>query len=111
MLFFGEGSIKLSLQIIVILPHISLFENRFEREQDDSVLHVSHEAKYEVFYEPFYVSLDTAPPHDERFLGYGFTRNSQVIYNVLFIEYSYLCFKVAHCYITHCAKYLNDFFR
>ena len=51
---------------------------RFERQQDDSVLHVSHEAKYEVFYEPFYVSLDTTPPHDERFLGYGFTRNSQV---------------------------------
>ena len=53
---------------------------RFERNQDDTVLHVSHEAKYEVFYEPFYVSLDTAPPHDERFLGYGFTRNSQVTF-------------------------------
>ena len=52
--------------------------SRYERNQDDSVLHVSHEANYEVFYEPFYVSLDTTPPHDERFLGYGFTRNSQV---------------------------------
>ena len=54
--------------------------SRFERNQDDTVLHISHEAKYEVFYEPFYVSLDTTPPHDERFLGYGFTRNSQVIF-------------------------------
>ena len=53
--------------------------SRYERNQDDSVLHVSHEANYEVFYEPFYVSLDTTPPHDERFLGYGFTRNSQVV--------------------------------
>lgn len=29
-------------------------------------------------YEPFYVSSDSIPPFDERFLGYGFTRNSQV---------------------------------
>ncbi|ODN01168.1 Beta-1,4-glucuronyltransferase 1 [Orchesella cincta] len=28
-------------------------------------------------YEPFYVSSDLIPPFDERFLGYGFTRNSQ----------------------------------
>ena len=52
---------------------------RFEREQDDSVVHVSHNVtNYEFFYEPFYVSLDSAPRYDERFVGYGFTRNTQV---------------------------------
>ena len=33
---------------------------------------------FEFFYEPFYVSLDSAPLYDERFEGYGFTRNTQV---------------------------------
>ncbi|CAG7785536.1 unnamed protein product [Allacma fusca] len=30
-------------------------------------------------YEPFYVSSDVIPAHDERFIGYGFTRSSQVL--------------------------------
>jgi len=48
------------------------------QSQDDSVVHVSHNVtNYEFFYEPFYVSLDTAPAYDERFVGYGFTRNTQ----------------------------------
>ena len=48
-------------------------------DQEDSVVHVSHNVtNYEFFYEPFYVSLDTAPTYDERFVGYGFTRNTQV---------------------------------
>ena len=52
---------------------------RFESEQDDSILHVSHNVTaFEFLYEPFYVALDTAPPHDERFVGYGYTRNTQV---------------------------------
>ena len=33
---------------------------------------------FEFFYEPFYISLDSAPAFDERFIGYGFTRNTQV---------------------------------
>lgn len=33
---------------------------------------------FEFLYEPFYVATDAVPPHDERFLGYGFTRNTQV---------------------------------
>lgn len=33
---------------------------------------------FEFLYEPFYVSTDVVPPHDERFVGYGFTRNTQV---------------------------------
>lgn len=41
--------------------------------------HVSHNVtNFEFFYEPFYVASDLVPPHDERFLGYGFTRNTQV---------------------------------
>ena len=43
-------------------------------------MHVSHPVtNYEFFYEPFYVSMDSAPPFDERFIGYGFTRNTQVV--------------------------------
>lgn len=33
---------------------------------------------YEEFWEPILVLPYTAPPFDERFIGYGFTRNSQV---------------------------------
>ncbi|CAG9791712.1 unnamed protein product [Diatraea saccharalis] len=41
--------------------------------------HISHNVtNFELLYEPFYVAPDTVPPHDERFLGYGFTRNTQV---------------------------------
>lgn len=41
--------------------------------------HISHNVtNFEFFYEPFYVANDLVPPHDERFLGYGFTRNTQV---------------------------------
>ncbi len=57
-----------------MIPH------RYERAQNDSVLHVSHSVPedFEFFYEPFYVASDDAPQHDERFLGYGYTRNTQV---------------------------------
>lgn len=30
-------------------------------------------------YEPFYISSDEIPAHEERFVGYGFTRSSQVL--------------------------------
>ncbi|XP_059608205.1 beta-1,4-glucuronyltransferase 1 [Phlebotomus argentipes] len=41
--------------------------------------HVSYNVtNFEFLYEPFYVAPDQVPPHDERFLGYGFTRNTQV---------------------------------
>ncbi|XP_014210479.1 beta-1,4-glucuronyltransferase 1 [Copidosoma floridanum] len=41
--------------------------------------YVSHEVtNFEFLYEPFYVARDVAPPHDERFMGYGYTRNTQV---------------------------------
>ena len=48
-------------------------------QQTGQVVHVSHNVTaFEFFYEPFYVSLDSAPLYDERFEGYGFTRNTQV---------------------------------
>uniref|UniRef100_A0A1B0G7E5 Beta-1,4-glucuronyltransferase 1 n=1 Tax=Glossina morsitans morsitans TaxID=37546 RepID=A0A1B0G7E5_GLOMM len=50
---------------------------------------ISHKVtNYEFLYEPFYVAIDTVPPHDERFLGYGFTRNSQV-YEMYVAGYSF----------------------
>ena len=49
------------------------------------MLHVSHNVtNYEFFYEPFYVSLDSVPRYDERFVGYGFTRNTQVETEMIF---------------------------
>lgn len=40
---------------------------------------VSHNVtNFEFLYEPFYVAPDTVPEHDERFMGYGYTRNTQV---------------------------------
>jgi hypothetical protein len=53
-------------------------QTRYERIQNDSEVHVSHEAIYEFYYEPFYVAHDIVPDFDERFLGYGYTRNTQV---------------------------------
>lgn len=51
------------------------------KDSGPNELHVSHNVtNFEFLYEPFYVAPDTVPPHDERFIGYGFTRNSQVQY-------------------------------
>lgn len=42
-------------------------------------IHVSHDVtNFEFLYEPFYIARDIAPAHDERFMGYGYTRNTQV---------------------------------
>lgn len=43
--------------------------------------HISYNVtNFEFLYEPFYVAKDDGsnPEHDERFVGYGFTRNTQV---------------------------------
>lgn len=46
--------------------------------------YVSHDVtNFEFLYEPFYVARDVAPPHDERFMGYGYTRNTQVGFTFL----------------------------
>jgi Glycosyl-transferase for dystroglycan len=50
-----------------------------EAEVVGQEVHVSHNVtNFEFLYEPFYVAPDTAPAHDERFIGYGYTRNTQV---------------------------------
>lgn len=49
-------------------------------------VHISHPVtNFEFLYEPFYVAPDTVPPHDERFVGYGYTRNTQVFNTCLMI--------------------------
>ena len=47
---------------------------------EEGPIEVSHSVISQSFdrYEPFYVSSDVIPAHDERFIGYGFTRSSQV---------------------------------
>ena len=71
------------------------FYFRYEKVIDDnSSVHVSHPVtNYEFFYEPFYISLDNVPPYDERFVGYGFTRNTQVQKGILAVfNYTNLVF-------------------
>uniref|UniRef100_A0A1I8MFG4 Beta-1,4-glucuronyltransferase 1 n=1 Tax=Musca domestica TaxID=7370 RepID=A0A1I8MFG4_MUSDO len=65
------------------------FSSWLANTQTDDRISISHQVtNYEFFYEPFYVALDNAPPHDERFVGYGFTRNSQV-YEMYIAGYSF----------------------
>lgn len=67
------------------------FYLRWQNTKDETEdVHISHPVtNFEFFYEPFYVAPDVVPPHDERFIGYGYTRNSQVccvdriIFNIL----------------------------
>ncbi|CAD1480621.1 unnamed protein product, partial [Heterotrigona itama] len=41
-------------------------------------VYISHDVtNFEFLYEPFYVAKDIVPVHDERFMGYGYTRNTQ----------------------------------
>lgn len=49
---------------------------------------------FELFYEPFYVARDDVPPHDTRFVGYGFTRNSQV-YEMFVANFKFLVLNYA----------------
>lgn len=47
-------------------------------------VYVSHDVtNFEFLYEPFYVAKDIVPPHDERFMGYGYTRNTQVDFSMI----------------------------
>ncbi|XP_063228975.1 beta-1,4-glucuronyltransferase 1-like [Bacillus rossius redtenbacheri] len=48
-------------------------------ETEETTVHISHSVtNFEFLYEPFYVAPDIVPAHDERFIGYGYTRNTQV---------------------------------
>ncbi|KAI5733099.1 hypothetical protein M8J76_007657 [Diaphorina citri] len=63
--------------------------SRWENTTNDDRIHISHEVtNFEFLYEPFYISVDTVPPHDERFIGYGYTRNSQV-YEMFIAGYTF----------------------
>ncbi|KAJ9601079.1 hypothetical protein L9F63_000814, partial [Diploptera punctata] len=61
------------------LAQASTDYKRWEENDDheNDFIYVSHTAKYKDTYEPFFVVLDTAPLYDERFIGYGCTRNTQ----------------------------------
>ncbi|XP_050293938.1 beta-1,4-glucuronyltransferase 1 isoform X2 [Anthonomus grandis grandis] len=54
--------------------------SRWQNFKDpDRTIRVSHPVtNFEFLYEPFYIATDDVPPHDERFVGYGYTRNTQV---------------------------------
>lgn len=59
--------------------NFSRWEAREQQFRGETTVTVSHPVtNFEFFYEPFYISRDDVPMHDERFLGYGFTRNTQV---------------------------------
>jgi len=68
--------------------------NRYETFVDKvNKLQISHSVypDFKFFYEPFYVAPDSVPPHDERFVGYGFTRNTQVRNGVILISDDHQC--------------------
>lgn len=79
---FSDGAyfVEFSLKLTMIV-------DRFRWQQtggpggtaESAETHISHNVtNFEFLYEPFYVAPDTVPQHDERFLGYGYTRNTQV---------------------------------
>lgn len=53
-------------------------------------VYISHDVtNFEFLYEPFYVAKDIVPAHDERFMGYGYTRNTQVFLMLLLFYFMY----------------------
>ncbi|XP_050443420.1 beta-1,4-glucuronyltransferase 1-like [Adelges cooleyi] len=78
--------------------HKEVFElnqlpTNFDRFEKMSLINhnvrVSHTvSKYQLYYEPFYVSLNNVPSYEERFIGYGYTRNSQV-YEMFAAKYQF----------------------
>lgn len=73
---------------------------RWGKDTNDSPeTHVSHNVtNFEFLYEPFYVASDLVPIHDERFMGYGFTRNSQVSFLISFMCVNSVGKKVCSCF-------------
>ncbi|XP_075234246.1 beta-1,4-glucuronyltransferase 1 isoform X2 [Lycorma delicatula] len=75
----GKGLARPFHQKVFIYNQFATNTSRWMKDSGPNELHVSHNVtNFEFLYEPFYVAPDTVPPHDERFIGYGFTRNSQV---------------------------------
>jgi hypothetical protein len=59
------------------------FGYRWESNTEDvtDAVHVNHNVtKCPLGYEPFYVARAGTPDYDERFIGFGWTRNTQVHY-------------------------------
>ena len=53
---------------------------RWEKMPETEELEVAYKVEKYIFkYEPLYVSRGDTPPFDERFIGFGMTRNTQVI--------------------------------
>lgn len=53
--------------------------HKYHENVNAGKVYVSHDVtNFEFLYEPFYVAKDIVPSHDERFMGYGYTRNTQV---------------------------------
>jgi len=69
------------------------FGYRWENNTEDvtDAVHVNHNVtKCRLGYEPFYVARAFTPDYDERFIGYGWTRNTQVHY-----------FYVSYCHVLN----------
>ena len=57
------------------------FFNRWQADLSETEVKISHAVtNFEFLYEPFFIATDNNPVHDERFIGYGYTRNTQVLY-------------------------------
>ncbi|XP_032681648.1 beta-1,4-glucuronyltransferase 1 isoform X1 [Odontomachus brunneus] len=57
----------------------ALPSHKYHENVKTGKVYVSHDVtNFEFLYEPFYVAKDIVPSHDERFMGYGYTRNTQV---------------------------------
>ncbi|KAH8347839.1 hypothetical protein KR084_001545 [Drosophila pseudotakahashii] len=66
-------------KVFIYNQYATNFSKWLSTSTNESEVSVSHiVTNFEFLYEPFYLAVDNAPAHDERFLGYGFTRNSQV---------------------------------
>ncbi|CRL06689.1 CLUMA_CG019439, isoform A [Clunio marinus] len=53
--------------------------SRWQSDVTETEVKISHAVtNFEFLYEPFFVAPDNNPAHDERFIGYGYTRNTQV---------------------------------
>ncbi|XP_017868622.1 PREDICTED: beta-1,4-glucuronyltransferase 1 [Drosophila arizonae] len=66
-------------KVFIYNQYATNFSKWLTLKGNETSVSISHiVTNFEFLYEPFYIALDTVPIHDERFTGYGFTRNSQV---------------------------------
>ncbi|XP_026840698.1 beta-1,4-glucuronyltransferase 1 [Drosophila persimilis] len=66
-------------KVFIYNQYATNFSKWLSSNTNDTEVSISHVVtNFEFLYEPFYIAIDSAPAHDERFTGYGFTRNSQV---------------------------------